>query len=110
MDYNERRSKTMSDTMKLQCELDHKTQEVAKLQAELDREKKERSDLYIEYTMLRDRFGECFEYNQNCIDEIAQLKRLIRKAACGLCDAPEVFGCKDCKYYEFSELKEKDNE
>jgi hypothetical protein len=29
----------MSDTMKLQCELDHKTQEVAKLQQELDKQK-----------------------------------------------------------------------
>jgi hypothetical protein len=30
----------MSDTMKLQCELDHKTQEVAELQAEIARLKK----------------------------------------------------------------------
>jgi hypothetical protein len=54
-------------------------EQAEKLQAELDKEKKERSDLYIEYTILRDRFGECFEYNQNCIDEIARLKELLPK-------------------------------
>lgn len=44
------------------------------LQAELEEQKKVYSKLYTEKIMIGDRFQECFECNQNCIDEIARLK------------------------------------